>query len=272
MEPSSQRSSGVIHGNSGASVYMDGSQLVTKVTSDPAAVPRLCMQANYMRAHGYPFVKVLGISDGAYTMERLYQTNHETPDDTLWLIGKVKDLAAENLWVSTPYPGNTVSDINAHIGYVKHLCTVNELDKSTRNMVMHHSYEAVRNWWDLTTCKIHGDLALDNVMLDDFGKLTLIDAIPPTVRMPSFRACDLGKLLQSAAGYESWRYPPGEWGKPDEQACIAAVLKGEKTIDSMGALYFRMLAWLRMLRYTQCGVRSAALEQLRLDSCDDIFI
>lgn len=51
-------------------------------------------------------------------------------------------------------------------------------------------------------CLIHGDPTLANVMVDATGRLRLIDPIKPMGKVPSFCEVDMGKLLQSAMGWE----------------------------------------------------------------------
>jgi hypothetical protein len=50
--------------------------------------------------------------------------------------------------------------------------------------------------------RIHGDPTLANAMFDRFGQVHIADPIEPKGKMPSFVSVDIGKLLQSVAGWE----------------------------------------------------------------------
>jgi hypothetical protein len=63
-------------------------------------------------------------------------------------------------------------------------------------------------WQNLVLCRTHGDPIIDNVMSRD-GDLVLIDPIPATQAIPDYLAVDVGRLLQSAVGYERARYNEG---------------------------------------------------------------
>lgn len=76
---------------------------------------------------------------------------------------------------------------------------------------------------DLPSVRVHGDATLDNIL---FGKssegtrlLFVSDPLSPDKRIPAMRAVDLGKMLQSAHGWEHLKY--GEsWAKPSAQGVI----------------------------------------------------
>lgn len=60
---------------------------------------------------------------------------------------------------------------------------------------------------DLAAHEVHGDPTRENVMMRPAtGELVLIDPLPPTKYAPDLKAVDLGKILQSSAGYECARY------------------------------------------------------------------
>lgn len=54
----------------------------------------------------------------------------------------------------------------------------------------------------LVGCETHGDPTWANVMKNDSGEYRLIDPLPHRSEKPKLREVDLGKLLQSAIGWE----------------------------------------------------------------------
>lgn len=50
---------------------------------------------------------------------------------------------------------------------------------------------------------IHGDPTLSNAMIRQPGHVIIIDPIKPMGKIPAFREVDLGKMLQSAIGWET---------------------------------------------------------------------
>lgn len=82
---------------------------------------------------------------------------------------------------------------------------------------------------------IHGDPTLSNVMFRQgrtYDQLCIVDPIQPTGKIPSFWTVDVGKLLQSAIGWEyqtlGWRY--------DRSECVSAVLNMVGTHHSGGTV------------------------------------
>jgi hypothetical protein len=71
------------------------------------------------------------------------------------------------------------------------------------------SKKANVNWRGLKRCLSHGDATVDNVMLranPPSARLVLIDPIPATPAVPDLQCVDVGKMLQSALGFECARY------------------------------------------------------------------
>lgn len=103
----------------------------------------------------------------------------------------VAGILRRNVW-SQPYPGAAVRDWS----------------------VIREHPDVYRWWLRLPAlahddyCDTHGDPTLENLMMRLDGVPVLIDPIPDAVfdgRVPSIRALDLAKLLQSALGYEDVR-------------------------------------------------------------------
>jgi hypothetical protein len=68
--------------------------------------------------------------------------------------------------------------------------------------------------------RIHGDATLDNILYgkgpDGNNLLFVSDPLPPDKRIPAARVVDLGKLLQSAHGWEFLKYD-GRWAAPSTE-------------------------------------------------------
>jgi len=79
-------------------------------------------------------------------------------------------------------------------------------------------------------------------------RMHLVDPIPADgVNIPRLKAVDLGKLLQSALGYERVK-ADGEYFSPDFGAA-EAVLIDESEFDRMLSWYFCYLHILRLIPY-----------------------
>tara|TARA_Y100000310_G_scaffold270200_1_gene283862 strand:+ start:2805 stop:3638 length:834 start_codon:yes stop_codon:yes gene_type:complete len=118
-------------------------------------------------------------------------------------------------------------------------------------------------------CKAHGDPTLENVMLHPRdGRIVLIDPLPPSNRIPECKESDVGKLMQSASGYEDI--------KISRTAHVQFARKHLHTIFStvgwvgldyeherMAAQYFELCCWVRLIPYQQEMVRHLYEERLR---------
>lgn len=90
-------------------------------------------------------------------------------------------------------------------------------------------------------CLTHGDPTLANVMqrpqkMVGFYQICLIDATPPRPGISELREVDVGKLLQSAAGWEH-ALDPKHWIKSSEHQ-IDNLLEMESSLMRMKALYW----------------------------------
>jgi hypothetical protein len=79
--------------------------------------------------------------------------------------------------------------------------------------------------------------------------------------LPNLIAADIGKLLQSAAGYEYVKNGMELKSWPREEM-DSIVLDGFKEHETRAARYFFLLACLRMLPYTEGRVHYWALKEL----------
>jgi hypothetical protein len=236
MEQGMERAS-VIAGTSGATVELTPSGAV-KYAAAPALWPRLRAQAQYMAHVGVPFVKVLGIAEGRYWME-LLQPLRNRDNVAVLLCAAKASLSA--LW-ATPRAFNH-DWRQQHINYVRELCALHRLPGLFG--LLNRDWNTIASW-SHSAVATHGDATLDNLLVSEDGQLRWIDPIPANYTVPPLRAVDLGKLLQSSDGYERRKYGAAAWGG----ACDwSPVLDNEDAETCTAALYFRAVAYLRMLRY-----------------------
>lgn len=131
-------------------------------------------------------------------------------------------------------------------------------------------YEAQITWYRLRTGLTHGDPIIDNVLYRPSKtqwtidrQLVLIDPIPACSAVPDVLAVDVGRVIQSAVGYEAQRYgditqfDPPNWSQADQtkrtRDAVNFVLNDfmgdEFTLnDARAAIYFAIIHQLRGLR------------------------
>lgn len=107
----------------------------------------------------------------------------------------------------------------------------------------------------LRTGLTHGDCIIDNVAYRE-GVLVLLDPIPATYAIPDFVASDVGRLIQSAVGYESIRYRNFKI-TTDFDTAVGAVLNAHmhrfSVNEARAAIYFAIIHTLRGVRTTKPG-------------------
>lgn len=66
-------------------------------------------------------------------------------------------------------------------------------------------------------CVTHGDCTVSNAMRRDDGVLVVADPVRPRPHVPRCREVDMGRLMQSALGWECVAYgdEPVEWDQPE---------------------------------------------------------
>lgn len=184
------------HGSSGASVYRLGLGAVRK------SGPRAREQARWLRDHSSrAVVEVFHISavEDWYTMEELQDIPwgyviHEA------ILGEQVHLLHDYIW---SYHATVPLDLEAHAAKVDGLTAKYLSERDAQRF--REAREGVQ-WTRLTRCLTHGDPTIENVMLRGQEQLVLIDPIPATPAVPDLLVVDVGKMLQSAVGWESVRY------------------------------------------------------------------
>jgi hypothetical protein len=185
-------------GSSGATITYD-TDFVTK--RDPNNNPRVVWQGQWLLDNPSPAVpSVYTVYATAYKMERLAVVppallNHAAVLDTM-----VERLAT-HVWSQS-----AVAPINHDMLFdkVERLVNTYGFEYIWQRLYM---MRARVNWHRLTRCLTHGDPTFDNVMIREFtGELVLADPIPATLIVPDLLSVDVGKILQSALGWEAARY------------------------------------------------------------------
>lgn len=157
-------------------------------------------------------------ADG-YLMEKLIEEDLPLEyGDTLEMCRKILHVLAKHLW-----------DFTSDDIIVRHIpfnCDFNDYEESYRHRNVHGRYvagllrdvdmsflrrqlrrfEASIRWHRLRTGLTHGDPLIDNVLWTIDRQLVLIDPIPACPAVPDVLAVDVGRVIQSAAGYEAFRY------------------------------------------------------------------
>lgn len=161
-------------GNSGARLI----ETITKFAPDAAFEGAFCQ---HLGKEVCP--EVISVSPGQFTMERL-----ESAPRHLSLLRDIESLLEKSVW-SRPSQNY---DVSGQMNFI-------EFQKSM-------GIETPE--WAIPTefCLIHGDPTVSNAMVREDGSLVLIDPRAPNGHIPSWKAVDMGKILQSFFGWEEVAY------------------------------------------------------------------
>lgn len=103
-------------------------------------------------------------------------------------------------------------------------------------------------------CLIHGDPTWENCLLNEKGGLLLTDPLPPGGKIPPFREVDIGKMLQSALGWEHFlgktKHPPLEIS-----LALDVVQENSRTnFSPKGAVFWTAVHFARIIPYTKSAI------------------
>lgn len=186
----------MITGNSGAAIT-----LVKQFVKKSGGVHDLYKQAMLLKYIGTKVCpRIIRIEPDGYLMEKLYPL--EVSQHTN-LADSIMSLLKQYVWRRFPYR-DPISWID----------TNREWCKTNAPWIPAKLAEAAYSLED-PYCLIHGDPTFGNAMEDGNGDLKLIDAIPPRPGIPEMEVVDVGKILQSIAGWEHFldpnNFPKLEW-------------------------------------------------------------
>lgn len=194
----------VKHGASGARVVVRSSDVIKM--GDERVVAQGKWLARHPSLDAVPrYYRDIGLIDHAsrrgYAMEKLSEPPRAVLDGVRVLAGMGNSL--KRIWGQ---PAEIFFNKDVHRDKIFDLANVylEPYDRRTLGFW----FSAIE--WPLeTTCLTHGDPTYDNVMLRS-GDVVLIDPIPASAAIPDMRSVDIGKVLQSAIGYEAMRYGEDE--------------------------------------------------------------
>lgn len=152
-------------------------------------------QAEYLKHLGSDsFPEVYLDEDGCYMMEHLrgYPTSEIVGENKVYRLSEINYILSNCVWPREALPLS--HDIFWREHLKKFLETLAAYDYS--NLL-----DKLYGGEDVSTCLIHGDPTVANLMRRG-SKPVLIDPIRPVGKIPSIKAVDQGKMLQSVLGWE----------------------------------------------------------------------
>jgi hypothetical protein len=154
----------------------------------------LVQQAEIMHRGGPEvFAAIYGRRADCYTMEQLLPQPAPLDYIATWLrLLRIRHQFLPRLWAKAPIP------------FPREVPWQVETDRWTQLHApwLQLPFRALYNNARPAECLVHGDPTLSNTMLNGALELRLIDPAPPRYGVPQLPEVDLGKLLQSAMGWE----------------------------------------------------------------------
>jgi len=231
---------GSLHGSSGATI---------KISRDFAwkSGPRATEQGVYL-LYGFhrntALPKVVNHNRDGYAMERLY----DEPDGVLPGLHttehKFSDVmnALNVVWVNGR-ADPVVVNLSAHQDKVLGLCAKCDIEGHTTSLLNNTMHDIA--WHQLKAVLTHGDPTVDNLMYRGQTPV-LIDPIPATTAVPDLECVDIGKVGQSAMGYEVARYGTGT---PEVFEDFFITYMSGTTNEHLARRYWTAIHLLRALPY-----------------------
>lgn len=201
---------------SGAIIRHLSEHETSKTAEDSKTVARLHQQADYMtylNMHGNICPRILRYLDDGYVMERMDSFKFILHREVRhYFLFAVKKQLNDQLWTrgvgDAAIPKFDRARLVQYVSSVMHDFDFSWQRINTVRSAIQHEYST---YW--TPSVIHGDCTLNN-LLTQFNNhrmdCYMTDPIPPDERIPSDRAVDLGKLIQSALGWDGL-FVTGEW-------------------------------------------------------------
>lgn len=247
-------------GTSGAVVIHEGGGCVRKTGFTDTVVQRVVAQGVWLReranVRGLP--RVYQVLDDGYTMHEYRPL--PTSRDATSTLKLVYHTLRETLWRSHGTWNPICQDYFQR--YVSKL-VARDLPNVGNALLMFIAADFLKH---CTPCDAHGDPTLDNVMIDDLGEIVLIDPIPSYHGSPELRAVDLGKLLQSAFGYELVKYQDVRWAI-DIDEILDEFAQFEREVDLRAALFFCAVHYLRLIPYQLDEVKRETYRKIATALC-----
>jgi hypothetical protein len=207
------------------SVDIRGSSSAVIVLENGSVLKTSARKGNFVRDQGiwlaehdecvaFPAVEAV-FADG-YRMERLW--NGTLKEDTLGVCRMLLDLLRNDVWHLdyeaklryVTFEDDVFEGFTPHRAYIKKLIRDVGGRYSLKKLLL--GFSDTINWHRLKKAYTHGDPIIDNLLWRwnnekvQFAHPVLIDPIPATAALPDLEAVDVGRLIQSAIGYEAVRY------------------------------------------------------------------
>lgn len=192
-------------GISGATVEIHGDRVIkfgrpgTPVGDRVIAQGRFCQST---QSRILPRIKSVNAESCLYEMELLSHLPWSFVDHTQLFMDMYIGLF-EQLWMTGNV--NLIDNSNwprRHREYIEQRARDYAPDHSVKLLEL---FDRLKHW-QLRKCLIHGDPTFDNCMQRQNGELVIIDPIPSDQKIPGLVCVDVGKMLQSAAGYERIKF------------------------------------------------------------------
>lgn len=244
-----------MRGSSGARIII-GDDHVTKFDVHRTGT-RVREQGIWLRNHESKLLpEVKAIHSDGYTMEKLEdrplpRTVEDVRTGCELLIDHLP-----SLW-DTEQSFIIKMHAQTHHNYVDGLLRdvdLRELRKELRQ-IFNHVF-----WPSLRIARTHGDPLIDNTMFRSVEgsrtgmmKPVLIDPIPATTALPHLQVVDIGRVIQSAIGYEWTRYDVGPHAVIHVPEAVDHVINAWQSDrfsmhEVIGALYFSIIHMIRGIR------------------------
>ena len=248
------------YGNSGAIIKVDGNT-VLKMAGKATQKKRILTQARWMQERGMSVCpKILSILDNAYVMERLNEVDWSVADPVL-VMKSVKIILQDHVWnIPALTPQKWLAKF---LTYVEKRAVTAKLPPEMIAAILDRVRQLNDIKGELEWCEIHGDPTLDNVMMrpHEYGdgcELVLTDALPyKEGKMPALKIVDLGKMLQSAWGYEQALGTKNmvPYDSVLQREMEMTILDGESPTTVQGAFIMALVHYVRLMPY-QRGKKS----------------
>lgn len=258
-----------VRGTSGALIRVE-SDYVLKMALKRGQERRVNSQGEFMDYIGAPvFPRVWDITPGSYKMERcldidLRKTDHLVLTD--WVLKQLKN----EIWCKQPRVESTKTWPEKLRRYV--------LARAAESRLLDDQLKKIAGVLDrlselskeLTVAEIHGDPTLDNVLVHEkHEKLVLTDPLPtsePSSKIPSLLSVDVGKLLQSALGYERAKrgqeiLRPTSVVRSEMESCVADHITSNADLEA--SRLFCVVHYVRLIPYQSIGRRGVMLQLLQ---------
>lgn len=194
-----------MRGISGATIVDNNDGTVTK---SGGLIERTIEQGEWIIAHGGDvFPRNIEIIDTGYKMEKLEFIEYYDVGSTFSI-----DTLRQYVWSQDPVvppTQNTTRLLQEKMGHTfdKHLSHL--LDNSVKAKILDDATQAGDGAYALQHCLTHGDPTSENIMVRPGYGMVFIDPIRATEVVPDSPAVDVGKVLQSAYGWEDAKYATG---------------------------------------------------------------